>query len=270
MSTESGRAGWDIRKAGPEDAGHRVLLLPGGLCTTEFYADVMAEPAPAAGLGLVAVTLPGFGRTPPPEDLTIENYAALLGEFAAEAGCDVLVGHSLGANVAIEMAAAGVFRGPVVLLSPTFSRGDEAKFLGVLDRVGRVPGLGALAWAAMLKVLPRAMKRELPPQRAEVLAADLGRNDPGFCRRSVRHYYEYLDRHGSLVARLCDSGVPVWVVRGDRDEIGLTEEERQGLLACPRVTLVTVPDAGHMALVEQPARIAEVIVEAAGAGAGRR
>ncbi|MCM2430738.1 alpha/beta fold hydrolase [Streptomyces sp. RKAG337] len=37
--------------------------------------------------------------------------------------------------------------------------------------------------------------------------------------------------------------------------------------ACPRITMVTVADAGHMALMEQPARIAEVIVEAA---AGRR
>ncbi|WP_457030017.1 alpha/beta fold hydrolase [Kitasatospora sp. P5_F3] len=271
MSTESGRAGWDIRRAGPEGAGRRVLMLPGGMCTTEFYADVMAEPVLAdAGLGMVAVTLPGFGRTPPPEDLTMENYARLMGEFAAEAGCDVLVGHSMGANVAIEMVAAGVFSGPVVLLSPTFSRRDEAKFLEVMDRVGRVPGLGPLAWAAMMKTLPRAMKRELPPERAEVLAADLGRNDPRFCRRSVRRYYEYLDRHGSLVARLCDSGAPAWVVRGDRDEVGLAAEELQGLRACSRVTMVTVPDAGHMALVEQPARIAEVIVEAAGAGAGRR
>lgn len=246
-------------------------MIPGGMCTTEFYADVMAEPVMAqAGLGMVAVTLPGFGGTPPPEDLTMENYARLMGEFAAEAGCDVLVGHSLGANVAIEMVAAGVFSGPVVLLSPTFSRGDEAKFLGVMDRVGRVPGVGRLAWALMMKALPRMMRSELPPGRREVLAADLGRNDPRFCRGIVRRYYEYMDRHGSLVARLCDSGAQAWVVRGDRDEIGLTEEELQGLRACPRVTMVTVPDAGHVALVEQPARIAEVIVEAAGAGAGRR
>lgn len=246
-------------------------MLPGGMCTTEFYADVMAEPVMAeAGLGMVAVTLPGFGGTPPPKDMTMENYARMMAEFAAEAGCDVLVGHSLGANVAIEMVAAGVFSGPVVLLSPTFSRGDEARFLGVMDRLGRVPGVGSLAWAVTMKALPRAMKRELPPARAEVLAADMGRNDPRFCRRIVRRYYEYLDRHGSLVARLCDSGAPAWVVRGDRDEIGLTEHELQGLRACPQVTMVAVPDAGHAALVEQPARIAEVIVEAAGAGTGRR
>ena len=253
---------WDVRRAGPAEAPHRVLMIPGGLCNTEFYVDVMAEPA-AAGLGMVAVTMPGFGRTAAPEDVSMEHYARLLAGFAAEAGCDVVVGHSMGANLAIEMAALGVFSGPLVLLSPTFSRGDEERFLGVLNTVGRVPGLGSAAWAGMLRLLPRAMKRELPPQRAEALAAAMANNDPATCRRIVRRYYEYLDRYPSLVPRLCDSGVPAWVVRGDRDGIGLTDGERQALQACPHVRMVTVPDAGHLVLVEQPARVADIVVEAA-------
>jgi hypothetical protein len=53
---------WQIRRAGAANAPHRVLMIPGGLCTTAFYADVMAEPA-VAGLGMVAVTQPGFGPT---------------------------------------------------------------------------------------------------------------------------------------------------------------------------------------------------------------
>lgn len=251
------------------DAEHRVLLLPGGLCTTEFYADVMAQPVMAeAGLGMVAATMPGFGRTTAPADLSMENYARLMGEFAAAEGCDVVVGHSLGANVVIEMAALGVCSDPLVLLSPTFSRADEARFLGVLDQVGRMPALGPLAWTAMLKAMPQMMKKEMlkqniPEDRAQALAADLGNNDPAFCRNVVRHYYEYLHQHPSLVARLRASGARAWVVRGDHDDIGLKDEERVQLEASPQITMVTVPDAGHMALVEQPARVAEVIVEAA-------
>ncbi|MFJ5546209.1 alpha/beta fold hydrolase [Streptomyces sp. NPDC093225] len=251
-----------------EGAGHRALLLPGGLCTDEFYGDVLAQPAvAAAGLEMTAVTLPGFGRTVPPVDLSMENYARLMGDVAAAESCDVVVGHSMGANVAIEMAALGVFAGPLVLLSPTFSKADEAAFLGVLDRVGRVPALGPLAWTVMLGTMPRMMRKEMlkgnvPADRARVLADDLGNNDPAFCRRVVRHYYDYLDRHPALAPRLRDSGVRAWVVRGDHDEIGLTDEERRLLEAAPRITLVTVPDAGHMVLVEQPARVVEVIVEA--------
>jgi pimeloyl-ACP methyl ester carboxylesterase len=243
-------------------------MIPGGLCTAEFYADVMAEPA-LAGLESVAVTMPGFGATKAPTDVTMENYARLMAGYAAEAGCDVVVGHSLGANVAIEMAAAGLFSGPLVLLSPTFSRGDEAKFLAVMDVIGRVPVLGNPAWTGMLKLLPKAMKKvmlkSLRPERAQALADVMGSNDPVTCRRIVRRYYEYLDRHGVLVARLCASGVPAWVVRGDHDEIGLTDAERRELTACPHVRMVTVPDAGHAVLVEQPARVADVVLEAVAA-----
>ncbi|MFF3935629.1 alpha/beta fold hydrolase [Streptomyces phaeofaciens] len=253
---------WEVRRAGPESASRRVLMIPGGLCTTEFYADVMAEPA-VAGLGLVAVTLPGFGGTEAPEDVSMEAYARLMADFAGETGCTVVVGHSLGGNVAIEMAAAGLFDGPLVLLSPAFSRGDEMRSLAALNAVGRVPGLGIAVWAGMLGLLPRAMRRGMPPERAQALAAAMSGNDPASCRRIVHEYYAYLDRYPSLVPRLCEAGVPAWVVRGDHDEVGLTDGERRGLEGCPQLRVVTVPDAGHAVLVDQPAAVAAVVAEAA-------
>ncbi|MGW1558121.1 alpha/beta fold hydrolase [Streptomyces sp. NPDC002144] len=253
---------WDVRRAGPVDAVHRVLMIPGGLSSTAFYADVMDQPA-LAGLGMVAVTMPGFAGTRAPGDVSMEYYAELMARFAADNDCDIVVGHSLGANVAIEMAAAGRFKGPLVLLSPTFSRADEATFLAVMNALGRVPLLGPASWTGMLKLMPKAMKRELPPHRAEELLADVAANDPAVCRRIVRRYYEYLGRHPALVPRLCEAAVPAWVVRGDRDEIGLTDEERRELEACPHVRMVTVSDAGHMVVVQQPERVAAVIAEAA-------
>ena len=36
----------------------------------------------------------------------MENYARLMAGLAADLGCDVVVGHSMGANVALEMAGA--------------------------------------------------------------------------------------------------------------------------------------------------------------------
>jgi pimeloyl-ACP methyl ester carboxylesterase len=257
---------WDVRTAGPADAGHRVLLIPGAMCTTEFYADVMAEPRlPEAGVRTVAATMPGFGRTRAPADTSPDGYARLFGRFAADQGCDVVAGHSLGANVALEMAAAGTFTGPVVLLSPTFSRKDESTTLALLDAVGRVPVLGPLVWAGATKAMAEGVKRILPPARAAALSASMRTNRSPACRRIIRDYYAYLDRHSSLVTRLCDSGVPAWVVRGDRDEVGLTASERRGLEDCPHVSLVDVPDAGHFALVEHPARVADVLVEAVAA-----
>lgn len=255
---------WDVRTAGPADAGHRALLIPGALCTTEFFADVMAEPRlPEAGVRTVAATIPGFGPTSPPADASLENYARLFGRFAADQGCDIVVGHSLGANVALEMAAAGTFTGPVVLLSPSFSRKDESTPLALLDALGRVPVLGSLAWSAVMKALPAGVRRIVPPTRADALAAAMSGNRPASCRHVIRGYFAYLGRHPALVPRLCEAGVPAWVVRGDRDDVGLTATERHGLADCPHTTLVDVADAGHFALIEHPARIADVILDAA-------
>ena len=69
-------------ESGPSDAEHTVLLLPGGWCTALFYDELMAEPA-VAGLRLIAVTLPGNGGTPPPDDLSMESYARLTADLAA-------------------------------------------------------------------------------------------------------------------------------------------------------------------------------------------
>src|SRR5204863_5903281 len=100
-------------------------------------------------------------------------------------------GHSLGANVAIEMAATGGFRGPLVLLSPSLSRRDESPVPGLLDALGRL--LGPLPYAAMLRLLGPAMRRRLPADRRERLVAEMRRNDPRFLRRENRRYLEYLD-----------------------------------------------------------------------------
>lgn len=255
---------WEIQESGPADASTRVLLLAGALCSAPFYDDLVAAPPLAsAPVRLVAATLPGHAGTTPPEDLSLENYAALAGTLAAERGCDVVVGHSLGANIALEMAAGGHFDGPVVLLSPAFSASDEDKALAIADTLGRVPGVGALAWSGLLKVAPRAMAGHLPEERRAALTAEFGKNDPAFCRAAVRHYFAYFGRHGSLVDRLRDSGVPAWVVRGDHDDVGLSPEERAGLEASPGVTLVDVPGAGHLVMIDQPVAVAELVARVA-------
>lgn len=208
---------------------------------------------------LVAATLPGFAGTRPPDDLSMEHYAELASELAADLGCDAVVGHSVGANVAIEMAASGGLSGPLALLSPSFSRRDESKFPRALDHLGTV--FGNLPFAVMLKIIGIAMKGSLPKDRHDALVAEMKKNDPRFVRRQLRPYLEYLDRHGSLVSRLCDAGVKAWVVFGERDDVGLKDEERQGLQECDLVTLVTVAGAGRFTMNQEPARIADVIVE---------
>jgi pimeloyl-ACP methyl ester carboxylesterase len=219
-STGREHAGRIIHEQGPQDATHAVLLLPGGLCSSVWYDDLLAEPALVeASLRFVATTLPGFAGTPPIGDARFEAWAEHAAKLAAELNCDVVVGHSLGANVALEMVATKAFNGPVVLISPALSREDDATFLYALDRGAVV--FGHLPFALMLTMIGPAMKKEVPPARRDVLVADLKNNDPRSRRRQMRAYFEYLDRHGSLAKRLCDAGVPAWVSFGEHGDTGL-------------------------------------------------
>ena len=261
--TETSREylGWQLRETGPEDAAHRVLLLPGALATAAFYEDMLAEPTIAAArIRFVATTLPGFGGTAPLDEESVENYSRLASQLAADLSCDVVVGHSLGANVAIEMVSTGAISGPVVLLSPSFSRKDESMFPRALDRLSRV--FGHLPYALMLKLIGPAFKSSLPPARAEFLVNELKKNDPRFLRAHTHSYLAYLDRHGSLAKRFCDAGVRAWVVFGGKGDVGLAPLERELLTAAPNVTLVEIPDTGHFALNQKPEEIATIVLQA--------
>ena len=260
MITDNGRE-WELLRAGPADARHKVLLLPGGMCTGVFYADVLADQRPAGRKGcLVAATPPGFGGRPPPQDVSVESYAQLTAELARDLGCHLVVGHSYSANVLIEMAAARLFNGPIVLLSLIFSRQDEEMGFRRLAAVSRIPVLGRVPWMIFPRLLDSAMRSRLPVDRHDELIAEMLRTDMAVFRQMVKEYFDHLDRYGSLVDRLCVSKVEAWVVRGDRDEIRLSDEERRALQACPTVTMVELPDTGHMVMTDQPRRTTDLIL----------
>jgi pimeloyl-ACP methyl ester carboxylesterase len=258
---------WDLLHSGPADAEHTVLLIPGSLATAAFYADLMAEPS-LADIRLVAATLPGQGGTPPAGDLSIENYARLTGELAAELGAQVLVGHSTGGCVVLETAATGAHPGPLVLLAPSLSRRDEPLAPRVLDRLSVV--LGHLPYAAILKVIGSMLKGGVPVHRQDALAAELRKNDPRLVRRHTRLYLNYLDHHGSVARRLCESGARAWVVYGEQDEVGLTDTERTILDDCPTTTVRTIAGTGHFIPNTRPDVVANLITQAIHENTARR
>ena len=252
--------GWEVRESGPSDADHAILLLPGTLATAAFFGELMAESELSkASIRLVATTLPGYGGTKPAADSSIEGYAKEASRLADDLGCDAVLGHSTGANVALEMAAGVGFKGPLALLSPSFSRKDEPQFPRAVDRLSSV--LGHWPWSLAVKSIGSALKMDVPKQRQEALVAEMQKTDPRFLRRQYRSYLTYLGQHESLVTRLCASGVSAWVAFGERDDVRLSDRERRELGTCPRTTLVTIPDAGHMTINEKPSRVAQLILE---------
>ena len=94
------------------------------------------------------------------------------------------------------------------------------------------------------------------------MRADFRSNDPRVLRSGLRAYLEYLGRHGSPAERLCDAGVPTWVVHAEKGDGGLTDEERRALEACPGTNLITIPGTRYFLPDEEPERVAEIIAEA--------
>lgn len=252
---------WELREAGPADAQHTVLLLPGGMCSAGSFAELMAEPA-LAEMRLVAVTLPGHAGAPPPDDYSIENHARLMAELAANVGADVVAGFSMGASVALEMVVSGAFAGPAVLLGISLSTKDEPAFFRAIVRLGSV--LGSLPAAVLAKGAASMVKRApVSADRQAELREDFGKNVPRHMQRGLREYMRWLGRHDRPAERLCRAGVPVWVVHAEKGDGGLTDEERRTLEACPHAHLVTLPGAVFFMPNEAPGPIAGVIAEAA-------
>ena len=91
------------------------------------------------------------------------------------------------------------------------------------------------------------------------------RSDWRVNRQLMRDYFRYLARAEAgegIAAGLVSSGVQAWVVRGDRDEIGLTDEERAVLTGSSNVTLLIVPGAGHFVLTDQPGAVVAIVLDA--------
>jgi pimeloyl-ACP methyl ester carboxylesterase len=253
-------ATWEMIESGPVDAERTVLLLPGGMCSSRSFAEVMAEPA-LAGVRMVAVTLPGQAGAPPLADPSVPEYARLTGALAEEIGADVVVGFSMGADVAYEMVVSQVFAGPVVLLALSLSTPDEPASFRALIHLGSV--LGALPFAALKQATGSLVKHAaLPPQRQAELQADFDRNKPRDMGASLRGYLRWLQRDDDRARRLCEAGRPAWVMHAEKGDGGLTPHERAVLEACPHVRVVTLP--GHVFFLpnEAPGRVADLIVEA--------
>jgi pimeloyl-ACP methyl ester carboxylesterase len=251
---------WERVESGPETAERTVLLLPGGMCSARIWAEVMAEPA-LAGVRLVAVTFPGHAGAPAPEDWSLEHYAKITAELVERERVDVVVGFSMGANVAYEMVVNGSFAGPVVLLGSSFSAPDEPAFFRAIIRLGAV--LGTLPAAVMKKGINSMVKHApVPPTRQAELRADFAKNNTAHMRAGLSAYLRWLHRDDDPAQRLCSAGVPTWVVHAEKGDGGLTDHEREVLKACPNAQVITLPGNIFFLPNEVSARIAEFTTEA--------
>ena len=255
------REAWELLISGPEDAERSVLLLPGGANAARSYDLVMADPA-LSGVRLVATTLPGMAGAPLTDDVSVPGLARVAGELATAHRCDVVVGFSHGATVALEMVLSGNFHGPVVLLGLSLTTEDDAGFfvrtVRLSQKVGRWP-LGILLW--LMPLMVRSAKIPQPHKRE--LVEDLKQNKAGDAVRVSAAYLDYVAANRDYAAELAASNSPAWVVHAEKGgDGGLTDAERATLESADNVTLVTVPGKVFLLPDEAPDQTAAVIATA--------
>jgi dienelactone hydrolase len=254
------RDAWEVLTAGPPDAERAVLLLPGGANAARSYNLVMAEPA-LSGVRLVATTMPGNAGAALSKDVSIPALANDATELAKAHHCDVVVGFSHGATVALDMVLSGQFHGPVVLLGISLTTADESQFFRAAVRASQ--RVGRLPMALLILLLPlMARSATTDPAHKKELIEDLKRNRAADVIPVCGEYLDYIAADRDPAAELVAAGNLAWVVHAEKGDGGLTDAERATLEAAPNVTLVTIPGSVFLLPDEVPQRIAEVISDA--------
>ena len=255
------REAWERLIVGPLDADRSVLLLPGGANAARSFDLVMAEPA-LSGVRLVATTLPGMAGAPVSAEVSIPAVARRAGELARENACDVVVGFSYGATIALDMVLSGHFQGPVVLLGLSLTTPDESTFFRYVVRVSQK--VGRWPMAILFRLMPlMARSAKTSERHRKDLIEDFKQNRAGDAVRVCGEYLDYIAADRNFAAELAASGSPVWVVHAEeKGDGGLTDAERATLEAAPNVTLVTIPGSVFLLPDEAPKETAAAIASA--------
>jgi pimeloyl-ACP methyl ester carboxylesterase len=233
------------RRAGRPSA----LLIHGAGASSAIWMMVLAR---VARIGhAVAIDLPGHGPSATEGSalngaggLTLDRYRDAAGELAGTLclGPSVLVGHSMGALVAIEAALAWPDKVRALVLcaaAPRLPNDPE------LERLLRTDPSGVIAWLADHALSPHAR----PTVRRGFLAAgDVTPPDV------VRADFDIV-RATDLGARIGALSCPVTWIDGADDRIVPATEGRKG-------EIVTLPSVGHLTPIEAPAPVAQAIAAA--------
>ena len=229
---------------GDRRAGHLpVLLIHGAGASSAIWMMVLARLGRATRA--VAIDLPGHGPSPPgnPGDaVSIAGYRDATGALAAALclGRSVLVGHSMGALVAVEAALAWPDKVAALVLCGAAGRLPvSGELLAVVrDEHDRFP-----AWLADHALSPAAK----PALRRAFIAA--GAAAP---RETTLADYAAIAAC-DLGERLKTLTCPVVWIHGADDRI--VPAPAVGDLG-PRHGLAVIPDAGHILPIEAPGVIA--------------
>jgi 3-oxoadipate enol-lactonase len=237
--------------------GQTVTLIHGFPLDSRIYDAIV--PMLAEKVRVVTVDLPGFGRSAPAV-LTMSSMAAAVHETLAaiDATPCVLAGLSMGGYVAQQFAIdfPADLNGLVLIdTKPDADTPEQRAARDAMAKLARDEGSGAVA----IKMFPNMLADETghaDPRAAETLRTIMRSQPPETLAAAciaMRDRPDYSEALRTL-------GVPLVAVAGEHDRItppGLAE--RMAKLA-PEGRWFTIPDAGHMAPLENPRAVVEAIL----------
>nr|QRD81012.1 lipolytic protein [uncultured bacterium] len=252
--------------------GPQLLLLHGIGHHWRAWEPVMDLLAGAHEV--IAVDLPGFGRSPVPGGgvprsmpEAVAGVAALLEALGLDR--PHVAGNSLGGALALELAAAGLAASATALSPAGFGTPAEMRWaLAVLraHRLGARLPLPVLRRALALAPL-RALAFGTIVARPRRLTAEAALAD-ALALRSAKAF-DAVARAGRGYAFRGRPEVPVTIAWGTRDRILFYRQAKRAQQLLPTARHVALPGCGHVPMYDDPELVARVILETTRAAAGR-
>ncbi len=262
-----GGATWHIQRMG--SAGKpRLLLLHGTGASVHSWRGVM--PLLARDFDVLAPDLPrhAFTTGHPPTDMSLPQMASAIAHLLAETEFvpDVIVGHSAGAALALQLALDHGFTGPVI---------------GLNAALRPFPGPAAQVFPALAKLL---FVNPLVP-RIFSAAAGFGSEAERFIYRSTHSRidaeglacYSILLRNAghtkgalammanwdlpTLRTRMHEIVNPVLLLHSDKDAAIPLDWAKEAHAWLPTSRLESLPELGHLAHEEAPDHAAKLVTE---------
>lgn len=275
-----------VRRAEGPPGAETVVLVHGLGGSSHNWTDLVHLLSDR--LTCVAIDLPGCGHSPPAPAYGLREHAAavtrLVDGLRSRDGTGPvhLVGNSMGGAICVLVAAQSpdLVRS-LTLISPALPTLRPPRVLGVGGRSlwGRWRGTLSVdeRMTLLLSLCFADPQGVTPEQRADFMAEARRRAGLGYdvevfraCLRGLVHSYRWRGE-ARLWRQLATIEAPGLVVWGRHDRLVSPALAARVARTLPRGRVLLLPDAGHVAQMEQPEAVARALlrlVEEAGTGAG--
>jgi pimeloyl-ACP methyl ester carboxylesterase len=235
------------------------IVLIGGFIEPSFVWDAVGPRLAEAGHRVYALDLDGFGYTQRRGPWTLAEWGDQTADFMKQLGIKkpIVVGHSLGAAVAVELVRRGLVSRMVLLDGDALNTGSPPGFLRAL--VSRSP--------FVTSALRLSMDWEWPVK--QIMANAYGPNHPPFDSALVKQWTRQFRADGAAqaIAGIVKHGyqgftrsqlqtirVEATVVWGSKDAVDSVSAGRQTARDL-HARFLLIPGAGHLGLLTDPAAV---------------